>query len=93
MIEPIFVYFDWGSARYGNVLGEILVVVDDFEAFCMDACDVICAIVCIEDVCIDLSSFIVRDRRSRSAICLQWRALDAITVSLVRHNSKPLCCM
>jgi hypothetical protein len=90
-IEPILVYFDWGSARDGNVLGESLVVVVDFEAFCTDACDVILAIICVEDVRVDLLSFIVRDGGSRSAIRLQWRAPDAITVSLVRHDSKPLC--
>jgi len=86
-IEPIFVYFDWGSARNGNVLGESLIVVVDFKVFCTDACDVIHAIVCIEDVHVDLSSCIVCDGESRSAIGLQWRAPDAIAMSLVRHDS------
>jgi hypothetical protein len=33
-IEAIFVHFDSGSARDGNVIGESLVVVVDFEPFC-----------------------------------------------------------
>ncbi len=90
-IEPILVYFHWGIARDGNILRESLVVIVDFEAFCTDACDVIRAIVCVEDVRVDLSSCIARDGGSRSVIRLQWRAPDAIAVSLVRHDSKPLC--
>jgi hypothetical protein len=48
-IEPILAYFDWGSARDRNVIEESLVVIVDFEAFCMDVCDVIRAIVRVEE--------------------------------------------
>jgi hypothetical protein len=89
-IKPIFVNFDWGGARDGNILRESLIVVVDFKPFCADARNVIRAIVHVEG---DFLSSIIRDGWSRSAICLQWRAPDAIAVSLLRYNSKLLCCV
>ncbi len=93
LIVAIFKFFDCRSIRLRNVLDASHVVIIYLDAFSTNACDVISKIICIEDICVDFLSFVVRNGRSSSTICLQGSVPDAIGVSLMPHDSVLLCCI